>query len=85
MDAVTVKSIVPALSTLPINNAAERPTGVSEIWRNAARRFSAVKWGVAGRILWAWLLTMPLAGLVAVGCWLALRLLGYEQLGLPAH
>ena len=26
---------------LPINSAAERPTGVSEIWRNADRRFSA--------------------------------------------
>src|ERR1700731_3321851 len=26
---------------LPINSAAERPTGVSEIWRNAERRFSA--------------------------------------------
>ena len=51
----------------------------------AARRFSAVKWGVAGRIVWAWLLTMPLAALVSVGCWLALRLLGYEHLGLPAR
>ena len=26
---------------LPINSAAERPTGVSDIWRNAVRRFSA--------------------------------------------
>jgi PiT family inorganic phosphate transporter len=27
----------------------------------ATRRLSAVKWGVAGRILWAWILTIPLA------------------------
>src|SRR5512142_528099 len=27
----------------------------------ATRRLSAVKWGVAGRIVWAWVLTIPLA------------------------
>src|SRR5882672_2494136 len=31
----------------------------------AAHRFTAVKWGVAGRIVWAWVLTMPMAALVA--------------------
>lgn len=31
----------------------------------SAKRFSAVKWGVAGRIIWAWILTIPMAGLIA--------------------
>jgi PiT family inorganic phosphate transporter len=31
----------------------------------ATRRLSAVKWGVAGRIVWAWILTIPLAALIA--------------------
>jgi PiT family inorganic phosphate transporter len=31
----------------------------------ATKRFSAVKWGVAGRIVWAWVLTIPMAGLIA--------------------
>jgi len=31
----------------------------------ATRRFSAVRWGVAGNIAGAWLLTLPAAGLVA--------------------
>ena len=31
----------------------------------ATRRLSAVKWGVAGRIVWAWILTIPAAALVA--------------------
>ncbi len=31
----------------------------------ATRRLSAVRWGVAGRIVWAWILTIPAAGLVA--------------------
>ncbi len=31
----------------------------------ATRRLSAVKWGVAGRIVWAWVLTIPLSALVS--------------------
>jgi len=31
----------------------------------ATHRLSAVKWGVAGRIVWAWILTMPLAAVMA--------------------
>ena len=31
----------------------------------SAKRFSAVKWGVAGRIVWAWLLTIPMAAVIA--------------------
>ena len=28
-------------------------------------RLSAVRWGVAGRVVWAWILTIPGAGIVA--------------------
>jgi PiT family inorganic phosphate transporter len=31
----------------------------------SAKRFSAVKWGVAGRIVWAWILTIPAAAIIA--------------------
>jgi inorganic phosphate transporter, PiT family len=31
----------------------------------SAKRFSAVKWGIAGRIVWAWVLTIPMAGIIA--------------------
>jgi len=37
----------------------------------ATRRLSAVKWGVAGRIVWAWVLTIPIAAAVAALCYLA--------------
>ena len=30
----------------------------------AARRFSAVRWGVAGNIVFAWIITLPAAGLI---------------------
>ncbi|KRT63650.1 MAG: phosphate transporter, inorganic phosphate transporter, PiT family [Chloroflexi bacterium CSP1-4] len=36
-------------------------------------RFSAVRWGVAGNIVWAWILTIPLSGLVAGIAWVALN------------
>jgi PiT family inorganic phosphate transporter len=31
----------------------------------STRRLSAVRWGVAGRIVWAWILTMPAAAVMA--------------------
>jgi PiT family inorganic phosphate transporter len=31
----------------------------------ASRRLSAVRWGVAGRVVWAWILTIPSSALIA--------------------
>jgi PiT family inorganic phosphate transporter len=39
----------------------------------AAQRLSAVRWGVATRIVWAWLLTMPMAAAIAGLGYLVLR------------
>lgn len=33
----------------------------------ATKRFSAVKWGIVGRIVWAWVLTLPVTGLLGFG------------------
>jgi PiT family inorganic phosphate transporter len=41
----------------------------------ATKRISAVRWGVTTRILYAWLLTLPAAGLVSAGCWFLLHAL----------
>lgn len=35
----------------------------------SARRLSAVKWGIVHRIVWAWVLTLPVTGLI--GYWIA--------------
>jgi PiT family inorganic phosphate transporter len=40
----------------------------------ASRRLSAVKWGVAGRIVWAWVLTIPIAAAVSAVCYWGLGL-----------
>ena len=37
----------------------------------STQRLSAVRWGVAGNIVTAWMLTLPAAGLVAAGVYLA--------------
>jgi PiT family inorganic phosphate transporter len=42
----------------------------------AVQRFSAVRWGVAGRILWAWVLTIPASAIVAAATWMLLQLAG---------
>ena len=39
-----------------------------------SQRVSAVRWGVTARILWAWVLTIPISAAIAWVCYLALRL-----------
>jgi PiT family inorganic phosphate transporter len=39
----------------------------------AAQRLSAVRWGVATRIVWAWILTIPMAAAIAAVSYLVLR------------
>jgi PiT family inorganic phosphate transporter len=35
----------------------------------SVRRFSAVRWGVAGTIVWAWILTIPCSAFIAAVAW----------------
>ncbi|HJQ97545.1 MAG TPA: inorganic phosphate transporter [Candidatus Polarisedimenticolaceae bacterium] len=37
------------------------------------QRFSAVRWGIATRVVWAWVLTIPMSGLVGAACYALLR------------
>jgi PiT family inorganic phosphate transporter len=39
----------------------------------ATHRLSAVRWGIAGRIVWAWVLTIPAAAIMAALSYYALR------------
>ena len=45
----------------------------------AARRLSAIKWTVVERMIWAWILTIPISGLVAYGFVRLLQNLGLAQ------
>jgi PiT family inorganic phosphate transporter len=39
----------------------------------ATRRLSAVRWGVAGQIVWAWLLTIPAAAAIGAVTYILIR------------
>jgi inorganic phosphate transporter, PiT family len=41
----------------------------------ATKRLSAVRWGVTVNLLWAWILTIPVSGLLAAGVYHVVRLL----------
>lgn len=41
----------------------------------ATSKLSGIKWGVAGRIVWAWVLTIPASALVAAGCFYLMKML----------
>lgn len=43
----------------------------------ATKRLSAVKWGIVGRIVWAWILTLPVTALLAYGLRCLLMALGH--------
>lgn len=36
---------------------------------------NAVRWGVARRIVWAWIITIPAAGIISAVCWWLLKLI----------
>jgi PiT family inorganic phosphate transporter len=42
----------------------------------ATRRLSAVRWGIAGRIVWAWILTIPASAAIGALVWWIVRLCG---------
>ena len=39
----------------------------------ATKRMNAVRWGVAGNIIWAWILTIPISALISALIYLALK------------
>jgi inorganic phosphate transporter, PiT family len=41
----------------------------------ATNRLSAVRWGIAGRIVWAWVLTIPASAFLAAVSYMALRII----------
>jgi PiT family inorganic phosphate transporter len=43
----------------------------------ATRGARAVRWGVAGRVVWAWVLTIPASALIAAGSWWLMSLAGW--------
>ena len=55
-----------AAAGIPVSTTHTIAGGVMGV--GSVQRLSAVRWGVAKNILWAWILTIPVAGVVSAGC-----------------
>ena len=53
---------ITALKGIPVSTTHVISTAIMGV--GASKRLSAVKWGVVERILWAWVLTLPVTGLL---------------------
>jgi PiT family inorganic phosphate transporter len=72
--AGAVTLIGTALAGIPVSTTHTISGAIMGV--GSLQRFSAVRWGVAGRILWAWIFTIPASALVAAASWFLLRLAG---------
>ena len=60
-----------ALAGIPVSTTHTIAGGIMGV--GSIQRLSAVRWGVAKNILWAWVLTIPVAGIVAAFCFWVLH------------
>jgi PiT family inorganic phosphate transporter len=60
----TAAVIIQAASSYGVPLSTTHVISASIMGVGAAKRFSAVKWGLVGRIVWAWVLTIPITGLM---------------------
>jgi PiT family inorganic phosphate transporter len=61
-----------ALAGIPVSTTHVISSAIMGV--GATRRLSAVRWGVARRIVWAWILTIPASAGVAMGVYGIFRL-----------
>ena len=74
----TAAGIIHIASTLGIPLSTTHAISTSIMGVGVAKRFSAVKWGVVERIIWAWVLTLPVCGMIGYLTEKFCRLLGYH-------
>lgn len=60
----TAALIIHGASTVGIPLSTTHAISTSIMGVGAVKRFGAVKWGVVERIIWAWVLTLPVCGLI---------------------
>jgi PiT family inorganic phosphate transporter len=60
----TAAAIIGVASHVGIPLSTTHVISTSIMGVGATKRFSAVKWGIVGRMVWAWVLTIPICGLI---------------------
>ena len=74
--AAAISILIATLGGIPVSTTHAITGGIVGV--GATRRLSAVRWGIAGQIVWAWVLTIPAAATVAAISYLILALMGWE-------
>jgi inorganic phosphate transporter, PiT family len=69
--AASISIFSAALAGIPVSTTHTIAGGVMGV--GSMQRLSAVRWGVAKNIVWAWILTIPIAGIVSAGCFYILH------------
>ncbi len=72
----TAAAIIETASRFGIPLSTTHVISTSIMGVGATHRFSAVKWGIVGRIVWAWVLTLPVTGLIGYWTMKVLKLMG---------
>ncbi len=68
--AAAVSIIGASLAGIPVSTTHTITGAIMGV--GATKRLSAVRWGVAGNIIWAWILTIPISGVLSAGLYLLL-------------
>ncbi len=69
--AAAISLLGTAMAGIPVSTTHTIAGGIMGV--GSVQRFSAVHWGVARSIMWAWLLTIPISGIVSYLCFLLIR------------
>ncbi len=69
--AAAVSIMGNSLAGIPVSTTHTISGGIMGV--GSVQRLRAVRWGVAGRIVWAWVLTIPVSGFVSALCFLAIQ------------
>jgi PiT family inorganic phosphate transporter len=72
-------------TTLALNSISGIPVSTTHVITGAivgvgaTTKLSSVRWGIAGRIIWAWILTIPATASLAIATWYVLYIVGVAQ------
>jgi PiT family inorganic phosphate transporter len=69
--AAAVSLLGTAMAGIPVSTTHTIAGGIMGV--GSVQRFSAVHWGVARTIVWAWVLTIPVAGAISYLCFLLIH------------
>jgi PiT family inorganic phosphate transporter len=73
---VSAAVVIHAASTIGVPVSTTHVISTCIMGVGASKRLSAVKWGIVERIVWAWVLTLPVTGLLGYGILQLLRVCG---------